>query len=77
MLGDSLLLSAVSVLGFVGGLFGLMLVLAWLEHPEPPGWFRRRAQRHSARRASRQLAGGDSFQLRDDAAGELSDLDRL
>jgi len=42
MIGDSLLLTAVSVLGFVGGLFGLLLVLAWLEHPEPPSWLRRR-----------------------------------
>lgn len=55
MIGDSVVLSAVSVLGFVAGLFGLLLVLAWLEHPETPSWLRRR----SARRASRHLAGDD------------------
>jgi len=49
MIGDSLLLSAASVLGFVGGLFGLLLVLAWLEHPEPPSWLRRRRSRSRRR----------------------------
>ena len=45
MIGDSVVLSAVSVLGFVAGLFGLLLVLAWLEHPETPSWLRGRSAR--------------------------------
>ena len=89
MIGDSLLLSVVSVLGFVGGLFGLLLVLAWLEHPEPPSWFRRREPRRpprevawtgsgrlhpdSARRANRQLAGDDEDHPIGDRDGVVGD----
>lgn len=41
MIGDSFLVSATLLLGFVTGLFGLLLLLAWLEHPETPSWLRR------------------------------------
>jgi hypothetical protein len=58
MIGDSVLLSAASVLGFVGGLFGLLLVLAWLEHPEPPSWLRRRERLPSRRRVADSTPAG-------------------
>ncbi len=45
MISSSPLASAVFVVCFLGGLLLALVLLAWLEHPVAPAWWRRRRAR--------------------------------
>jgi hypothetical protein len=72
MLFNSVLDSLALVLGFVISLFGLLLALAWLEHPVAPRWWRRLTTPRPARVPGRTPSLDASLRL--DSASARADM---